>query len=81
MTEETIKILFKLKRGEITATDANNLINEQHDAEMVLFAEWIMNNVDDSFQGKDSYQWIVDSRYEPSIPTTDLLTLFKNRNK
>lgn len=35
MTEETIKILFKLKRGEITATDANNLINEQHDAEMV----------------------------------------------
>ena len=56
-------------------------LREQHEAEMVEFAEWIMNNVDDSFQSKDSYQWIVDSHYEPSIPTTDLLTLFKNRNK
>ena len=83
MTEETIE---KMISGWYLSTprdisELSEQLLEQHEAEMVKFLDWAMNNTDDYFQGTESYRWIVNSHHDISMSTTDLLTLFKNRNK
>ncbi len=81
MTEE--KIEKQLSDWYLTAPKGLNelakSLSEQHDAEMVLFADWLRREryvkyfvgVDESYFKEDG----------TPLPTSELLTLFKNRNK
>lgn len=81
MTEE--KIEKQLSDWYLTAPKGLNelakSLSEQHEAEMALFADWLRREryvkyfvgVDESYFKEDG----------TPLPTTDLLTLFKNRNK
>lgn len=54
---------------------------EQHEAEMVLFADWVEDNFNcdgKNDKGENIYVYIGDGKF---YTATDLLTLFKNRNK
>ena len=81
MTEE--KIEKQLSDWYLTAPKGLNelakSLSEQHDAEMVLFADWLRREryvkyfvgVDESYFKEDG----------TPLPTSELLTIFKNRNK
>jgi len=80
MTEETIeKIISDWYLS--TPRDISELseqLLEHHEAEMVLFTEWIRDNYTLCVSNK----WqLTNNRKAPLHTTTDLLTLFKNRNK
>ena len=83
MTEETIEKMISdwYLSTPRDISELSEQLLEQHEAEMVKFLDWAMNNTDDYFQGTESYRWIVNSHHDISMSTTDLLTLFKNRNK
>lgn len=87
MTEETIKNI--IDESIIDDTETINRITkqllEQHEAEMVEFAEWTSHNALVMITKK---AWCKRVGYDSPIlkcgeikTTTDLLTLFKNRNK
>jgi len=83
MTEETIAKTLEigivvLPNGEYLSSIAVNQIIQQHEAEMILFAEWC----DDCFFQRLNGTYV--HKFKDNIEandTTDLLTLFKNRNK
>ena len=82
MTEETIEKMIS-DWYLSTPRDINELseqLLEQHEAEMVEFAEWISrkNWYEQSIQG---YWCESGAGKMDAIATTDLLTIFKNRNK
>jgi len=79
MTEETIKNTLTETRKQVLSAESHyeiaaKQILEQHEAEMVLFKEWCEEKETairiDHYLTKKTY-----------LTTTDLLTLFKNRNK
>ncbi len=86
MTEETIKDAIDksiIECGEPYSADT--AILEQHEAEMVEFAEWTSHNALVMITKK---AWCKRVGYDSPIlkcgeikTTTELLTLFKNRNK
>lgn len=101
MTEETIEKLLKEKYSAKVANpdkafiqntslvdsacEAIKQLLEQHEAEMVEFAEWTSHNALVMITKK---AWCKRVGYDSPIlkcgeikTTTDLLTLFKNRNK
>ena len=84
MTEETIKNTLTETRKQVLSAESHyeiaaKQILEQHESEMVLFADWLRREryvkyfvgVDESYFKEDG----------TPLPTSELLTLFKNRNK
>ena len=85
MTEETIKNTLTETRKQVLSAESHyeiaaKQILEQHDAEMVLFAEFIRDFSPAEYARNGEKCWWSDS-LQKSFSYTDLLTLFKNRNK
>ena len=87
MTEETIKNTLTETRKQVLSAESHyeiaaKQILEQHEAEMVLFGNWIM--LSGYIRCNTSHFWVNMNEKNHSLvykTTTDLLTLFKNRNK
>ena len=81
MTEKTIDDFLEYKSDDYCKGyyEGQKQLLEQHDAEMVLFADWLRREryvkyfvgVDESYFKEDG----------TPLPTSELLTIFKNRNK
>ena len=82
MTEETIDDFLEYKSDDYCKGyyEGQKQLLEQHDAEMVLFAEFIRDFSPAEYARNGEKCWWSDS-LQKSFSYTDLLTLFKNRNK
>ena len=82
MTEKTIDDFLEYKSDDYCKGyyEGQKQLLEQHDAEMVLFAEFIRDFSPAEYARNGEKCWWSDS-LQKSFSYTDLLTLFKNRNK
>ena len=88
MTEETIlkTLISNTLFGNTNFNNAAKQLLEQHEAEMMDFTEWKDANYVLFSESPNKYVDRIESNRNPSkilprFTTTDLLTLFKNRNK
>lgn len=88
MTEETIlkTLISNTLFGNSNFNNAAKQLLEQHEAEMMDFTEWKDANYVLFSESPNKYVDRIESNRNPSkilprFTTTDLLTLFKNRNK
>ncbi len=84
MTEETIEKMISdwYLSTPRDISELSEQLLEQHEAEMVEFTDWVDDNKYFKLNYEDWYGGNDESGiYFVAKTTTDLLTLFKNRNK
>ena len=88
MTEETIKNTLTETRKQVLSAESHyeiaaKQILEQHEAEMVLLLEFVRKmKPTQNLMANQVGKWVIEFNDESNLATsTDLLTIFKNRNK